>query len=140
MHTIVENFCLYYKEFNQDSIGGLDSIYDQNAVFEDPIGKVEGLNDLKRHFSKMMSNVSYCRFEITDVVANDGQAFITWTMSFAHPKLNGHKEITVTGVSEIKFDERITYHRDYFDVGSMFYEQVPILKTIIQALKKRLAA
>ena len=140
MHTIVENFCLYYKEFNQDSIARLDSIYDQNAVFEDPIGKVEGLNDLKRHFSKMMSNVSYCRFEITDVVANDGQAFITWTMSFAHPKLNGHKEITVTGVSEIKFDERITYHRDYFDVGSMFYEQVPILKTIIQALKKRLVA
>lgn len=140
MHTIVENFCLYYKEFNQDSIAGLDSIYDQNAVFEDPIGKVEGLNDLKRHFSKMMSNVSYCRFEITDVVANDGQAFITWTMSFAHPKLNGHKKITVNGVSEIKFDERITYHRDYFDVGSMFYEQVPILKTIIQALKKRLVA
>ena len=140
MHTIVENFCLYYKEFNQDSIAGLDRIYDQNAVFEDPIGKVEGLNDLKRHFSKMMSNVSYCRFEITDVVANDGQAFITWTMSFAHPKLNGHREITVTGVSEIKFDERITYHRDYFDVGSMFYEQVPILKTIIQALKKRLVA
>jgi limonene-1,2-epoxide hydrolase len=140
MHTIVENFCLYYKEFNQDSIAGLDSIYDQNAVFEDPIGKVEGLNDLKRHFSKMMSNVSYCRFEITDVVANDGQAFITWTMSFAHPKLNGHREITVTGVSEIKFDERITYHRDYFDVCSMFYEQVPILKTIIQALKKRLVA
>ncbi len=130
MHTIVENFCLYYKEFNQDSIAGLDSIYDQNAVFEDPIGKVEGLNDLKRHFSKMMSNVSYCRFEITDVVANDGQAFITWTMSFAHPKLNGHKEITVTGVSEIKFDERITYHRDYFDVGSMFYEQVPIYESL----------
>ena len=140
MHTIVENFCLYYKEFHQDSIAGLDSIYDQNVVFEDPIGKVEGLNDVKRHFSKMMSNVSYCRFEITDVVANDGQAFITWTMSFTHPKLNGHKEITVTGVSEIKFDERITYHRDYFDVGSMFYEQVPILKTIIQALKKRLVA
>ena len=140
MHTIVENFCLYYKEFNQDSIAGLDSIYDQNAVFEDPIGKVEGLNDLKHHFRKMMSNVSYCRFVITDVVANDGQAFITWTMSFAHPKLNGHKKITVNGVSEIKFDERITHHRDYFDVGSMFYEQVPILKTIIQALKKRLVA
>ena len=140
MHTIVENFCLYYKEFNQDSIAGLDRIYDQNAVFEDPIGKVEGLNDLKHHFSKMMSNVSYCRFSITDVVANAGQAFITWTMRFAHPKLNGHKEITVSGVSEIKFDERITYHRDYFDVGSMFYEQVPILKTIIQALKKRLVA
>ncbi len=87
-----------------------------------------------------MSNVSYCRFAITDVVANDSQAFITWTMSFAHPKLNGHKKITLNGVSEIKFDERITYHRDYFDVGSMFYEQVPTFQTIIQALKKRLVA
>ena len=140
MHSIIDKFCLYYQEFSEDSIAGLDSIYDQKTVFEDPIGKVEGLSNLKDHFRKMMSNVSYCRFVITDVVTNDAQAFITWTMSFAHPKLNGHKEITVTGVSEIKFDERITYHRDYFDVGSMFYEHVPILKKIIAALKKRLAA
>ena len=140
MHTIVENFCLYYKEFNQDSIAGLDRIYDQNAVFEDPIGKVEGLNDLKHHFSKMMSNVTYCRFDITDVVNSDAQAFITWTMTFAHPKLNNHQAIDVCGVSQIVFNERITYHRDYFDVGSMFYEHVPILKNVIGLLKKRLAS
>jgi limonene-1,2-epoxide hydrolase len=139
MHTIVEKFCLYYKEFSQDSIAGLDEIYHQKIVFEDPIGRVEGLDKLKPHFSNMMSNVSYCRFAITDVVSNDGQAFISWTMTFAHPKLNSYKEITVIGVSQIKFTDRITYHRDYFDLGSMFYEHVPILKKVIGVLKKRLA-
>jgi len=52
MHTIVEKFCLYYKEFSQDSVAGLDEIYHQKIVFEDPIGRVEGLSNLKPHFSK----------------------------------------------------------------------------------------
>ena len=140
MSTIVEQFCRYYKEFSQESIPGLDEIYHQRVVFVDPMGKVEGLSHLKSHFRKMMSNVSYCRFEITDVVNSDTQAFITWTMTYAHLKLNNHQAIDVCGVSQIVFNERITYHRDYFDVGSMFYEHVPILKNVIGLLKKRLAS
>ncbi|MCO4837742.1 MAG: nuclear transport factor 2 family protein [Oceanospirillaceae bacterium] len=138
MNILVERFCNYYKEFSQESIPGLDEMYHQNVTLQDPFSKLEGLDNVKRHFSQMMQNVSYCRFEIIDVVSNDGQAFITWTMMFAHPKLNNHKEIVVDGVSDIKFDERITYHRDYFDVGSMFYEHVPIVKGVIKMLKNRL--
>tara|TARA_B100000767_G_scaffold274146_2_gene306247 strand:- start:1555 stop:1977 length:423 start_codon:yes stop_codon:yes gene_type:complete len=140
MNTIVEKLCHYYKEFSQESIAGLDGIYHSKAVFEDPMGRVEGLSNLQNHFSKMMSNVTYCRFEITNVVSSDTQAFIAWTMAFAHPKLNGHQEISVCGVSEIKFNELITHHRDYFDVGCMFYEHVPLLKNVIGLLKKRLAS
>ena len=77
MNILVEKFCLYYKEFSQDSIAGLDEIYHQKIVCEDPISKVEGLGHLKHHFRNMMSNVSYCRFAITDVVSNDGHAFIS---------------------------------------------------------------
>jgi hypothetical protein len=73
-------------------------------------------------------------------VSDDSQGFISWTMKFAHPKLNNHQEIMVLGVSQVKFSDRITYQRDYFDLGSMFYEHVPILKKVISMLKKRLAA
>jgi limonene-1,2-epoxide hydrolase len=138
MNILVEKFCNYYKEFSQESIPGLDEMYHQNVILQDPFSKLEGLDNVKQHFSQMMQNVSYCRFEIIDVVSNDGQAFITWTMKFAHPKLNNHEEIVVDGVSDIKFDERISYHRDYFDVGAMFYEHVPVVKGVIKMLKKRL--
>jgi limonene-1,2-epoxide hydrolase len=140
MNTIVEKFCHYYKEFSQESIAGLGELYHQDVVFLDPTGKVEGLRHLKSHFSKMMSNVTYCHFEITDMVSTDTQAFITWTMTFAHPKLNHQQEISVPGVSVIMFNRRITYHRDYFDVGCMFYEHVPVLKQVIRFLKKRLSS
>ena len=138
MHILVEKFCNYYKEFSQESIPGLDEMYHQNVILQDPFSKLEGLDNLKQHFSQMMQNVSYCRFEIINVVSNEGQAFITWTMMFAHPKLNNPEEIVVDGVSDIKFDERISYHRDYFDVGAMFYEHVPVVKGVIKMLKKRL--
>ncbi|MDB4002376.1 nuclear transport factor 2 family protein [Oceanospirillaceae bacterium] len=138
MHILVEKFCNYYKEFSQESIPGLDEMYHQNVILQDPFSKLEGLDNVKQHFSQMMQNVSYCRFEIINVVSNEGQAFITWTMMFAHPKLNNHEEIVVDGVSDIKFDERISYHRDYFDVGAMFYEHVPVVKGVIKMLKKRL--
>ena len=138
MHILVEKFCNYYKEFSQESIPGLDEMYHQNVILQDPFSKLEGLDNVKQHFSQMMQNVSYCRFEIINVVSNEGQAFITWTMVFAHPKLNNHEEIVVDGVSDIKFDERISYHRDYFDVGAMFYEHVPVVKGVIKMLKKRL--
>lgn len=138
MNILVEKFCTYYKEFSQESIPSLGEIYHQNVILQDPFSKIVGLKNVQKHFSNMMQNVSYCRFEIIDVVSNEGQAFITWTMIFAHPKLNNHQAIAVDGVSDIKFDDRITGHRDYFDVGNMFYEHVPILKSVIKMLKKRL--
>jgi len=138
MNILVDKFCAYYKEFSQESIAGLDEIYHQNVILQDPFSQIEGLTQVQKHFGNMMENVSYCRFEIIEVVSNEGQAFITWTMKFAHPKLNNHQQIAVDGVSDIKFDDRITHHRDYFDVGNMFYEHVPILKNVIKMLKKRL--
>tara|TARA_B100000780_G_scaffold265762_1_gene221436 strand:- start:474 stop:899 length:426 start_codon:yes stop_codon:yes gene_type:complete len=141
MNPIIEKLFAYYQEFSQESIDRLGEIYHQDTVFEDPIGKkIEGLSQLKNHFSKMMSNVTYCRFDITNVVVDESQGFISWSMMFAHPKLNNYQEITVIGVSHIKFTDRITYQRDYFDLGNMFYEQVPILKKVIKMLKKRLLA
>lgn len=141
MSPTLEKLCAYYQKFNQESIAALGEVYHQDTVFEDPIGKkIEGLNSLKHHFSQMMANVTYCRFEITEVVENESQGFISWSMMFAHPKLNNHQEITVIGVSHVKFSDRITYQRDYFDLGNMFYEQLPILKKVIGMLKNRLVA
>ncbi|HGP4674712.1 TPA: nuclear transport factor 2 family protein, partial [Vibrio cholerae O1] len=33
---------------------------------------------------------------------------------------------------------KVTYHRDYFDMGEMLYEQLPVLGQVIRAIKRRL--
>jgi hypothetical protein len=60
-------------------------------------------------------------------------------MTYSHPKLNKGQQIQVDGMSQLKFDDKIYAHRDYFDLGQMLYEQVPFLGGLIGLLKKRAA-
>jgi hypothetical protein len=43
------------------------------------------------------------------------------------------------GISHLRFGEKIDYHRDYFDLGQMVYEQIPLVGRIIKTIKKRLS-
>ncbi|MCT7655735.1 hypothetical protein MBH78_16005 [Oceanimonas sp. NS1] len=54
------------------------------------------------------------------------------------PRLNGGRPVTVPGVSHLCFADSIYYHRDFFDLGAMLYEQLPLLGKGIRALKRRL--
>jgi hypothetical protein len=60
-------------------------------------------------------------------------------MKLKHPKLNGGQPVEVNGVSQIRFSgDRVIYHRDYFDLGEMLYENIPLLGVVIRNIKQRL--
>ena len=63
-----------------------------------------------------------------------------WIMSYQHPKLAAGRSIDVAGISHIRFEEKIFYHRDYYDLGEMLYEHIPLYGWITRRLKARLAA
>jgi len=48
--------------------------------------------------------------------------------------------VLLDGISVIRFDEEdlVVYHRDYFDVGAMVYEHVPVVRFFVRQVKKRL--
>ncbi len=48
------------------------------------------------------------------------------------------KNIIISVISKIVFEEKIVYHHDYFDLDKMLYEQLPYLGPIIKLIKKRL--
>ena len=60
-------------------------------------------------------------------------------MTYSHKQLNSGKPITVEGHSFIMGDDsKVTYHRDYVDLGQMLYEHIPVLGRLIQWVKKRM--
>ena len=140
MSPVIERVCRYYQEFSIDSLSELSAIYSTHTVFEDPIHEIQGLENITRYFKQTMTNVSYCRFKIEEVLEGDNQAFMTWRMTFLHPKLNKGREVILPGSSHLKFDEKIFYQRDYYDLGHMIYEQIPILGYIIEKLKNRMTS
>jgi hypothetical protein len=61
-------------------------------------------------------------------------------MTFASPRLNGSREIAVEGSSLLRIsDDRICYQRDYYDMGAMIYEQLPLIGPIIRFIRRRLS-
>ena len=61
-------------------------------------------------------------------------------MHFQHGKLKNGQPILVEGHSRLKFvDNKVICHRDYFDVGSMLYENVPVVGDLVRLIKNRAA-
>ncbi|HTN35009.1 MAG TPA: nuclear transport factor 2 family protein [Marinobacter sp.] len=132
-------FCREYQQLSATRLEVLRDIYAPNIRFQDPAHHIEGIESLVAYFDALLSNVTHCRFDIEQVMEQGQDAFVRWHMTFAHPRLNGGRDVAIPGMSHLQFAEQITAHRDYFDMGAMLYEQVPVLGSIIKTLKRRLA-
>ncbi|WP_016957378.1 nuclear transport factor 2 family protein [Catenovulum agarivorans] len=138
--NLVENFVKVYQSLSKDNLETLADIYDAKVMFQDPLHIISGLENLTQYFANMYENVQSCRFEIESSHFAEQQIFLYWTMHFQHPKLKKGQTILVEGHSRLKFvGNKVICHRDYFDVGAMLYEHVPILGGFVRSIKNRAA-
>ena len=135
----VVRFKDYFKVLHDSDLSQLGSIYDERIVFKDPVHEIRGLVELEDYFTSMCADLSDCRFEYLDELVNDDAAYIKWMMHFKHPRL-GNRLISVRGVSHLKIGEKIEYHEDFYDMGAMLYEQLPLLGNVTRWLRLRLAS
>ena len=133
---------LTYDTFNElraDNVEILDKFYADSILFEDPVGRIEGLSSMKAYYKEMYKSVVSIRFEFKPFSEKDGRYFFPWVMFLKTPKLNSGKEFSVVGGSEIHFkDGLVFFHRDYFDMGEFLYERLPVLGSLIKTIRKRL--
>jgi len=126
-----------FQELRGDSVALLDDVYAADVVFEDPLHRVAGLDALKAYFRRLYAEVEAIRFSFESVVAAPGEAMLTWTMYMKHGRLRSGEELALPGATHIRFAERVHYHRDYFDAGALLYERLPVLGTVIRAIRRR---
>lgn len=128
-----------YKKFDQETIRNLPDIYSPQINFKDPIHQLLGIPELSRYFAGFCSDELRCEFVIhNEVVAHD-QAFFQWKMRYQHPNLASGKPLTLDGGTLIKFDSHITYHEDFYDMGAMIYQHVPVLGWAVKKVNARIA-
>lgn len=138
-NTLVDDFIALYQALNKDNLHLLGRVYDDCITFTDPMHHITGLSALTQYFAKLYQNVQYIHFEIKEVQQGASQAALFWQMQYSHPKLNKGTLICVDGMSQLKFNDKIYYHRDYFDLGQMLYEHLPCMGGLIRLLKDRAA-
>ncbi|AXT39793.1 nuclear transport factor 2 family protein [Alteromonas sp. BL110] len=144
---VIKRFCKIYTDICQISPDDLEDIYASNIKFIDPITTHTGIDEVKSYFSNLLTQAETCKFDIADVFQcslqnNQSQSQVThvvnWTMTLELK--NSTKRVTLDGTTQLGVDgDIITYHKDYYDLGEMVYEHVPILGFIIKMIKGKLA-
>ncbi len=136
---VLLNFIALYSQLNKTNLNRLYSVYAKDIVFEDPAHHIEGIDALFEYFESLYTNVNQCGFEIHKKALKGNSAFINWTLTMRHPKLSKGELRKVSGCSYLEFKKgKVSYHKDYFDLGALIYEGLPLMGTLIKAIKKRL--
>lgn len=136
---LIERFKTYFRVLHEADLSKLREIYTEQIVFKDPVHEMHGLVELEDYFTSLCGDLSECRFEYLDELVTEKAAYVKWIMHFRHPRL-GKRLISVRGVSHLKLGERIEYHEDFYDMGAMLYEQLPLLGNLTRWLRLRLAS
>ncbi len=135
--VIIKKFTNYFAKMDFDNDSALNEIYSDDIVFQDPIHKICGIERLYDYFSKLNDNLVEGSFHFTDESTVDNKAYLSWEMNLQlkRPK----KNVKASGISILTIEEKIIRQRDYFDAGELFYENIPVLGSMIRYLKKKIA-
>lgn len=140
--TVPQKVRTMYMRFDRKVLRSMPDIYSDDIQFRDPLHAVNGLQKLTDYFNGMMDDLQECRFEFHHSleIIERGEAILFWTMHYRHKKLSGGKLLELTGNTHLLFNDKVYYHRDYFDAGSMLYEHIPVMGFAIRQIKKKVGA
>lgn len=141
-HSVPQKVRNLYLRFDKKILGTLVDVYSEDIQFRDPLNAVNGLPELTQYFGEVMGNFVECRFEFhhSMEMPERGEAMLFWTMHYRHKKLARGKALELTGNSHLLYKDKVYYHRDYYDAGSMVYEHLPLMGFTIRRIKKRIGA
>ena len=107
--------------------------------FADPFNDVVGPDRVAAVFADMFARVHDMSFEVTDRCGDARRAYLRWIFRFRTRP--GGKMWTFTGVAEVHFDAegRLSAHLDHWDAAGQLYEKLPLIGTVLRALRRRLA-
>ena len=137
----LSKFLKLYQNFTIEDIDKLDQIYHPDILFVDPLHEIKGLTSLKDYFQTMYRQMEFGSFEYHRTLNSDNQLVVEWTMNFSHKQIKSGAEINFEGISRLILSDQlpltIVEHRDYYDVGQMVYEHIPLLGSVIRFIKTK---
>ena len=136
MNNLTE-FKEWFLNFNESSLGNIGSYYDENVFFKDPFNEFNGRDKLKKLFIHMLITLKNPHFVFIDNIENNKEIFLTWDFIFSYKE----KFFKIHGSSHLKLndEEKIVYHRDYWDVGEELLLKIPLIKSLYGFFQSKLA-
>jgi len=136
MNSLTE-FKEWFLHLNETTLNDIDSFYDEKVFFKDPFNEFNGREKLKKLFLHMFITFKNPHFVFFDTIENSEGIFLTWDFIFRYKK----KIFKIHGSSHLKLndEEKIVYHRDYWDVGEELLLKIPLIKSLYGFFQNKLS-
>lgn len=140
MSRPLDRFKNMFNQLDKNHLELLEQIYTPDVKFRDPVHTLSGLPALRDYYGRLYEGVMSCQFTFEAEVIEGSQGMLAWIMRFQHRRFRAGETLELSGISRLQFldDGRVHDHRDCFDMGEFIYERVPVLGSVIRAIKQRL--
>lgn len=112
-------------------------VYADDAYFHDGFVELEGAEAIADYLARSAEHATSLEIEVEEIVRSDSGVYVRWMMLFT---TSGGKEVHAPGISHLRFapDGHIVYHRDYWDASGALASMVPVVGSVLEAVRKRL--
>ena len=133
----LREFKEWFINLNESTLDNIVSYYDENVFFKDPFNEFNGREKLKNLFIHMFITLKNPHFVFIDNIENSEGIFVTWDFIFSYKK----QLFKIHGSSHLKLndEDKIFYHRDYWDVGEELLLKIPLIKNLYGIFQNKLA-
>ena len=136
----MDAFLETYTRLKADNLHLLREIYTPEIHFIDPVHELRGLDELTKYFLHLYANITSIHFAFMHPQRVGEQGYVQWLMTYSHPRLNGGRLIKMPGATFLQFEKngKVCIHRDYYDLGAMLYQHLPLLGPAVRFVNRRL--
>ncbi|UCF67042.1 MAG: nuclear transport factor 2 family protein [Acidobacteriota bacterium] len=130
-----------FSELTEERIRSkVRDVYAAQAYFHDTLKEVHGVGAIEEYLVDSARAVNHCTVRFTDVGRSEGEYYLRWEMEIEFKKLKRGQVCRSIGMTHMRFDEQgmVVLHQDYWDAASGVFEHVPLLGSMIRAIKNRL--
>jgi hypothetical protein len=136
-HARFDELAQWFETLTPETLKKIDQIYAPDATFRDPFNRVCGSDSIRLVYQHMFEQLVEPRFVIITKLIQGPAAFMTWQFLF---NLRG-KAYVIEGGTHFSIDDLglIVEHRDYWDAAQELYEKIPLLGSVLRALRRKLS-
>ena len=141
MSDRLDHLIRYFETLTEATVPQLRDFYAADVYFKDPFNEVHKVEQIEQIFAHMFGPLSEPRFIVHTRIEQGDDAFLTWDFRFRIKKYKPEVEQFIRGGSHLRFDaqNKVSYHRDYWDAAEELYEKLPLIGGLIRFMKRRMA-
>lgn len=135
-------FAEFFSSLASDRVKALvPETYAEDVYFNDTLKAIEGRDALAHYLRESAEAVEACRVEIHETTRTEhGEHLVRWSMMIRFKKFRRGVDTWSIGMSHLRFDAsgHVVYHQDYWNAADGLFQHIPLIGTLIAAVKRRL--